>query len=227
MHRKAIIECKKIIELVNESNFEEKTKILMDTIKVPFLQGLLSAIEESKYLIKGGRNKLSDEELRYLLRRELLDDLHQLKKYGPISISPIVLKGEKMKLYRYYDFIGTMLEVELQVEYHENNFWNGEPVQVYADRVRVIDNRGLDSSIPFLYKNTQNDNIINKDYIIKKMAESKKEEILVLYNNQGRKASPDKILELCLEASKELGYKEIYVKTLDLYTYLWRCERVI
>lgn len=227
MHRKAIIECKKIIELVNESNFEEKTKILMDTIKVPFLQGLLSAIEESKYLIKGGRNKLSDKELRHLLRRELLDDLHQLKKYGPISISPIVLKGEKMKLFKYYDFIGTMLEVELQVEYHENNFWNGEPVQVYADRVRVIDNRGLDSSIPFLYKNTQNDNIINKDYIIKKMDESKKEDILILYNNQYRKSNPDKILELCLEAAKELGYKEVYVKTLDLYIYLWRCERVI
>lgn len=46
MHRKAIIECKKIIETVNKSNFEEKTKLLMDTIKVPFLQGLLSAIEE-------------------------------------------------------------------------------------------------------------------------------------------------------------------------------------
>ena len=227
MHRKAIIECKKIIETINKSNFEEKTKLLMETIKVPFLQGLLSAIEESKYLIKGGRNKLSDKELRHLLRRELLDDLHQLKKYGPISISPIVLKGEKMKLYRYYDFIGTMFEVELQVEYHENNYWNGEPVQVYADRVRVIDTRGLDSSIPFLYKNTQNDNIINKDYIIKKMAESKKEEILLLYNNQGRKASPDRILDLCLEAAKELGYKEVYVKTLDLYTYLWRCERVI
>lgn len=95
MHRKAIIKCKKIIETINKSNFEEKTKILMDTIKVPFLQGLLSAIEESKYLIKGGRNKLSDKELRHLLRRELLDDLHQLKKYRPISISPIVLKGEK------------------------------------------------------------------------------------------------------------------------------------
>lgn len=132
-----------------------------------------------------------------------------------------------MKLYRYYDFIGTMLEVELQVEYHENNYWNGEPVQVYADRIRILDNRGLDRSIPFLYNNTQNDNIINKDYIIKKMAESKKEEILLLYNNQGRKASPDKILELCLESAKELNYKEIYVKTLDLYTYLWRCERVI
>ena len=84
----------------------------------------------------------------------------------------------------------------------KNNFWNGEPVQVYADRVRVIDNRGLDRSIPFLYKNTQNDNIINKDYIIKKMAESKKEEILLLYNNQGRKASPDRILDLCLEGSQ-------------------------
>lgn len=95
MHRKAIIECKKIIETINKSNFEEKTKLLMETIKVPFLQGLLSAIEESKYLIKGGRNKLSDEELRYLLRRELLDDLHQLKKYGPISISPIVSKGKR------------------------------------------------------------------------------------------------------------------------------------
>ena len=227
MHRRAIIECKKIIETINKSNFEEKTKLLMETIKVPFLQGLLSAIEESKYLIKGGRNKLSDEELRYLLRRELLDDLHQLKKYGPISISPIVPKGKKMKLFKYYDFIGTMLEVELQVKYHENNYWNGEPVPVYADRIRILDNRGLDSSIPFLYKNTQNYNIINKDYIIKKMAESKKKDILILYNNQYRKSNPDKILDLCLEAAKELGYKEVYVKTLDLYTYLWRCERVI
>lgn len=59
------------------------------------------------------------------------------------------------------------------------------------------------------------------------MAAVKKGDILVLYNNQHRKSNPDRILELCLEAAKELRYKEIWVKTLDLYTYLWKCKRVI
>lgn len=91
--------------------------------------------------------------------------------------------------------------------------------------VRIIGGRGFCREIPYLYETTQN--IINKDYIIKKMAAAKKGSILVLYNNQRRKSNPDKILDLCLESAKELGYKEIWVKELDLYTYLWKCERII
>lgn len=224
MHRKAIIECKKIIETVNEKNFTEKTDSLLKALKMPShnITGLGSVIAQANYMIGAGRNKLSDEELRYMLRHELITDLYQLKEYGPTSISMI---GEETNVYKYHNYIGSLLEVKFQVDYYENGCWDGKPVKIAGDMVRIIGGRGFCREIPYLYKTTQN--IINKDYIIKKMAAVKKGDILVLYNNQHRKSNPDKILELCLEAAKELGYKEICVKELDLYTYLWKCERII
>jgi len=224
MHRKAIIECKKIIETVNEKNFTEKTDSLLKALKMPShnITGLGSVIAQANYMIGAGRNKLSDEELRYMLRHELITDLYQLKEYGPTSISMI---GEETNVYKYHNYIGSLLEVKFQVNYYENGCWNGKPVKIAGDMVRIIGGRGFCREIPYLYETTQN--IINKDYIIKKMAAVKKGDILVLYNNQHRKSNPDRILELCLEAAKELGYKEIWVKELDLYTYLWNCKRVI
>lgn len=226
MHRKAIIECKKVIETVNEKNFTEKADILLKTLNMPShnITGLGSVIAQANYMIGSGRNKLSDEELRYMLRYELVSCIYQLKKYGPTACS---IMREETNVYKYHDYIGSLLEVKFQVEYYENGCWDGKPVQVDGDMIRILNNRGLSYKIPYLYENTQNTNIINKDYILKKMATSKKGDILVLYNNQHRKSSPDKILELCLEAAKELDYKEIWVKTLDLYTYLWKCERAI
>lgn len=224
MHRKAIIECKKIIETVNEKNFTEKSCILLKTLKMPEhnITGLCSVIAQANYMIGARRNKLSDEELRYMLRHELITDLYQLKEYGPTSISMI---GEETNVYKYHNYIGSLLEVKFQVEYYENGCWDGKPVKIAGDMVRIIGGRGFCREIPYLYETTQN--IINKDYIIKKMAAAKKGSILVLYNNQRRKSNPDKILDLCLESAKELGYKEIWVKELDLYTYLWKCERII
>lgn len=224
MHRKAIIECKKIIETVNEKNFTEKSCILLKTLKMPEhnITGLCSVIAQANYMIGARRNKLSDEELRYMLRHELITDLYQLKEYGPTSISMI---GEETNVYKYHNYIGSLLEVKFQVDYYENGCWNGKPVKIAGDMVRIIGGRGFCREIPYLYETTQN--IINKDYIIKKMAAAKKGSILVLYNNQRRKSNPDKILDLCLESAKELGYKEIWVKELDLYTYLWKCERII
>ena len=226
MHRKAIIECKKIIETVNEKNFTEKSCILLKTLKMPEnnITGLGSVIAQANYMIGAGRNKLSDEELRYMLRYELITDLYQLKKYGPTACS---IMREEMNVYKYHDYIGSLAEVKFQVDYYENGCWDGKPIQVDADMVRIIGGRGFCREIPYLYETTQNINIINKDYILKKMAAFKKGDILVLYNNQHRKSNPDRILELCLEAAKELGYKEIWIKTLDLYTYLWKCERII
>lgn len=224
MHRKAIIKCKKIIETVNEKNFTEKADILLKTLKMPShnIIGLGSVIAQANYMIGAGRNKLSDEELRYMLRYELISCIYQLKKYGPTSCSII---REETNVYKYNGYIGSLLEVKFQVDYYANGYWNGKPVQVDGDMIRIMGGRGFCREIPHIYETTQNTNIINKDYILKKMAVSKKGSILVLYNNQHRKSSPDKILEL--EAAKELGYKEIWVKTLDLYTYLWKCERVI
>lgn len=82
MHRKAIIECKKIIETVNEKNFTEKADILLKTLNMPShnITGIGSVIAQANYMIGAGRNKLSNEELRYMLRYHLLLDVHQLKK---------------------------------------------------------------------------------------------------------------------------------------------------
>ncbi len=226
MHRKILIECRKIIDQTVESNFTEKTDLLLKTLNMPSqnMTGLFSVIEQRKYMINCGRNKRTDEEHRYMLRYELITDLYQLKKYGPTSRSII---GEETNVYKYHGYIGSLLEVKFQVDYYENGCWDGKPVQVDGDMIRILGGRGFCREIPHIYETTQNTNIINKDYILKKMAVAKKGSILVLYNNQHRKSNQDKILELCLEAAKELGYKEIWVKTLDLYTYLWRCERVI
>ena len=227
MHRKILLECRKIIDQTVESNFAEKTDLLLKTLNMPRhnITGLISIIEQRKYMINKGRNKRTDEEHRDMLRYELITDLYQLKRYGPCSMSII---REETNVYKYHDYIGSLLEVKFQVDYYENGCWDGKPVKVDGDMIRVIGGRGFCREIPYLYKTTtQNTNIINKDYIIKKMAAVKKGSILVLYNNQRRKSNPDKILDLCIEAAKELGYKEIWVKDLDLYTYLWKCERII
>lgn len=226
MHRQVLIECRKIIDATVESNFEEKTDLLLKTLNMPRhnITGLISIIEQRKYMINKGRNKRTDEEHRRMLRYELITDIYQLKKYGPTSCS---IMREETNVYKYHDYIGSLLEVKFQVDYYENGYWDSKPIQVDGDMIRVIGGRGFCREIPYLYETTQNINIINKDYIIKKMAAVKKGDTLVLYNNQHRKSNPDRILELCLEAAKELRYKEIWVKTLDLYTYLWKCERVI
>lgn len=132
--------------------------------------------------------------------------------------------GEETNIYKYHNYIGSLLEVKFQVDYYENGCWDGKPVKVDGDMIKLLKYGGLSEKIPYIYETSKN--TISKDYILNKMSESKKGDILVLYNNQLRN-QPDKIINLCLEAAKELGYKEIWVKELDLYTYLWKCERVI
>ena len=229
MHRKVLIECRKIIDQTVESNFTEKTDLLLKTLNMPsqIMTGLFSVIEQRKYMINCGRNKRTDEEHRYMLRYELLTDLHQLKKYGPTACS---IMGEETNVYKYHDYIGSLLEVKFQVDYYNNSCWDGKPVQVDGDMVSIKDDWCFSREIPYIYETDRNRNIIikntiNKDYILNRISKVKKGDILVLYDSQQRK--PDKkILDLCIEAAKDLGYKEIWVKTLDLYTYLWKCEKV-
>lgn len=230
MHRQVLLECRKIIDATVESNFEEKTNLLLKTLNMPRhnMTGLFSVIEQRKYMINCGRNKRTDEEHRDMLRYELITDLYQLKKHGPTSISMI---GEETNVYKYHNYIGSLLEVKFQVEYYNNGCWDGKPVKVDGDMIKLLKYGGLSEKIPYIYETPKNKNIIikntiSKDYILNKMSTSKKGNILVLYNNQLRN-QPDKIIDLCIEAAKDLGYKEICVKTLDLYTYLWKCERII
>lgn len=81
MHRKVLLECRKIIDATVESNFEEKTDLLLKTLNMPRhnITGLVSIIEQRKYMINKGRNKRTDEEHRRMLRYELITDLYQLK----------------------------------------------------------------------------------------------------------------------------------------------------
>ena len=130
-----------------------------------------------------------------------------------------------MRTYRYWDYIGSLSEIESHVEYYENNNWNCEPVPVNADIIRMIDTKAS-PNVQVLIKNIRSRYNINsfKDII----ATNKKNAILVIYNNQY--STPvdgvDTNLNAAIESAKDLGYNEIYIKTLDLYTYLWRCERV-
>lgn len=230
MHRKVLLECRKIIDQTVESNFTEKTDLLLKTLNMPRhnTTGLVSVIEQRKYMINCGRNKRTDEEHRYMLRYELISDIYQLRKYGPTSCSII---REETNVYKYHNYIGSLLEVKFQVDYYENGCWDGKPVKVDGDMIKVMEYNYLSEKIPYLYETPRNKNIIikntiSKDYILNKMSKAKKEDILVLYNNQlGNHL--DKILDLCIEAAKDLGYKEVWVKSLDLYTYLWKCEKVI
>lgn len=230
MYRKVLLECRKIINQTVESNFTEKTDLLIKTLSIPEhnMTALYSVIAQANYMINSRRNKLSDEELRYMLRYHLLLDIDQLKRYGPLSCSMI---GEETNVYKYHDYIGSLLETKFQVEYYNNGYWDGKPVKVAGDMVKLVRYGGLSDKIPYIYEESQNKNIIikntiDKNYILNKMSKAKKGDILVLYDNRLRNKQ-NKILDLCIESAKDLGYKEIWVKTLDLYTYLWKCKRVV
>ena len=131
-----------------------------------------------------------------------------------------------MKLYKYWDYIGSLSEIESHVEYYENNNWNCEPVPVNADIIRMIDTK-TSPNVPVLIKN--NRGIYNTDKFKYIISIAKRNDILVIYNNQY--STPvdgvDTNLNAAIKAAEDLGYDEIYIKTLDLNTYLWRCERVI
>lgn len=131
-----------------------------------------------------------------------------------------------MKLYKYWDYIGSLSEIESHVEYYENNNWNCEPVPVNADIIRMIDTK-TSPNVPVLIKN--NRGIYNTDKFKDIISIAKRNDILVIYNNQY--STPvdgvDTNLNAAIKAAEDLGYDEIYIKTLDLNTYLWRCERVI
>ena len=130
-----------------------------------------------------------------------------------------------MKVYKYWDYIGSLSEIESHVEYYENNDWNCEPVSVNADIIRIIDTR-TSPNVPVLIKN--NRSRYNTDGFKDIIAANKKNDILVIYNNQY--STPvdgvDRNLDVAIGAAKYLGYNEIYIKTLDINTYLWKCERV-
>lgn len=131
-----------------------------------------------------------------------------------------------MKLFKYWDYVGSISEIETYVETYENDSWNCEPVPVKADLIRMIDTK-TSPDVKVLIKNHRGryttdgfNDIINSN---------KKNDILVIYNNQYStpvEGESDSNLEAALEAAKDLGYEEIYVKTLDLNTYLWKCKRV-
>lgn len=46
-----------------------------------------------------------------------------------------------MKLYKYWNYVGSLADIEDYVETYENNEWNCEPIPYKADEYGLISNR--------------------------------------------------------------------------------------
>ena len=129
-----------------------------------------------------------------------------------------------MKLFKYWNFIGTLSQVEEYVKIYENNDWNCEPIQFEADVYGLIKGR----------HNLPVDNYIFSDNgvtfgpssfrTMEQNAEvfllSKKESNTIIIYVTGHSAS----LIAAINAAKNAGYTQLILKHHDKETGLYLCQ---
>lgn len=115
-----------------------------------------------------------------------------------------------MEIYKYWDQVGTMGQIENYVEFHDNNEWNCEPVKLDVDTFLLIGYTDEHESIfsqylPEAYTKGDVDNDLNRVFSTR----NRKDIAVVYINSEDPKLG--RAIQMLVNRLHLEGYEQVYL----------------
>lgn len=125
-----------------------------------------------------------------------------------------------MEIYKYWDQVGTMDQIETYVEHHDNNNWNCEPVKLDADAfylVRYIDGKEsiFSQYLSEAYTKKDVNDVLNKIFSTR----NRKDIVVVYINSQDPKLG--RAIQMLVNRLHLEGYEQVYLNYIVREPWFW------
>lgn len=126
-----------------------------------------------------------------------------------------------MEVFKYWDQVGTIGQIETYVEHHDNNNWNCEPIKLDADAfylVGYID--GQESSIFSQYLSDEYTKKEVNDTLNEVFSTRNRKDIVVVYiNSQDPKLG--RAIQMLVNRLHLEGYDQVYLNFIVREPWFW------
>lgn len=125
-----------------------------------------------------------------------------------------------MEIYKYWDQVGTMGQIETYVEYHNNNNWNCEPVKLDADTfylVGYIDGKEsiFSQYLSEAYTKKEVNDALNNVFSTR----NRKDIVVVFINSQDPKFG--RAIQMMVNRLHLEGYEQVYLNFIVREPWFW------
>lgn len=125
-----------------------------------------------------------------------------------------------MEIFKYWDQVGTLGQVETYVEHHDNNNWNGEPVKLDADAfylVGYIDGKEsiFSQYLSEAYTKKDVNDVLNKIFSTR----NRKDIVVVYINSQDPKLG--RAIQMLVNRLHLEGYEQVYLNYIVREPWFW------
>lgn len=125
-----------------------------------------------------------------------------------------------MEIFKYWDQVGTMGQIETYVEHHDNNNWNCEPIKLDADIFYLIGYTTEYESIfsqylPEAYTKEDVDNDLNRVFSTR----NRKDVVVVYINSEDPKLG--RAIQMLINRLHLEGYEQVYLNFIVREPWFW------
>lgn len=125
-----------------------------------------------------------------------------------------------MEIYKYWDQVGTMDQIETYVEFHDNNIWNCEPVKMDADAFYLVGYIDGQESIFSQYLSDEYTKKEVNDTLNEVFSTRNRKDIVVVYvNSQDPKFS--RAIQMLVNRLHLEGYEQVYLNYPVGESWVW------
>jgi len=110
-----------------------------------------------------------------------------------------------MEIFKYWDQVGTMGQIEEYVEHHDNNNWNSEPVKLDADAFYLSE----------AYTKKDVNDVLNKIFSTR----NRKDIVVVYINSQDPKLG--RAIQMLVNRLHLEGYEQVYLNYIVREPWFW------
>ena len=125
-----------------------------------------------------------------------------------------------MEVFKYWDQVGTMGQIETYAEHHDNNNWNCEPVKLDADAFYLVGYIDGKESIFSQYLSDEYTKKEVNDTLNEVFSTRNRKDIVVVYiNSQDPKFS--RAIQMTVNRLHLEGYEQVYLNFIVREPWFW------
>lgn len=125
-----------------------------------------------------------------------------------------------MEVFKYWDQVGTMGQIESYVEHHDNNEWNCEPIKLDADIFYLV---GYIDGVAGIFRDFLSRNYTKKDVndVLNKIfsTRNRKDIVVVYINSQDPKLG--RAIQMLVNRLHLEGYEQVYLNYIVREPWFW------
>lgn len=125
-----------------------------------------------------------------------------------------------MEVFKYWDQVGTMGQIEEYVEHHDNNNWNCEPIKLDADAFYLVGYIDRQDSIFSQYLSDEYNKKEVNDTLNEVFSTRNRKDIVVVYiNSQDPKFG--RAIQMMVNRLHLEGYEQVYLNFIVREPWFW------